>query len=79
MIEMFSRTEKKGDSGSSDNRFAETAREVAAQIAIGAAERDRERRYPSEQLKIVRESGLEAVLVPAGLRRSERNALRRPR
>jgi len=44
--------------------FASAAREVATRIGEGAAERDSERRYPLEQLLTLRESGLEAVLVP---------------
>ena len=45
-------------------RVTDVAQKVAARIADGAGDRDRERIFPSEQLAMVRESGLEAVLVP---------------
>ena len=42
----------------------ERARSLVEPLRAGAAARDRERTYPYEQLQLVRESGLEALLVP---------------
>ena len=42
----------------------ERARALVAPLREGAAARDRERSYPYEQLDLVRQSGLEALLVP---------------
>lgn len=42
----------------------EAARGLVERLRAGAAERDRERAFPHDQLREVREAGLEAVLVP---------------
>ncbi len=41
-----------------------TARDLVEPLREGAAQRDRERAYPYEPLALVRESGLESLLVP---------------
>lgn len=48
-----------------------TARELARSFETGAAERDRERRFPHDELAELKASGLLSLLVPAALGGSE--------
>ena len=49
----------------SDEEAIETARELAAEFAVDAAERDRDRRLPGPELDRLSASGLLAITVPA--------------
>ena len=51
------------------NKAAEVARELGARFAAGAAERDRRRILPTEQLEQLSSSGLLAITVPRAVRR----------
>ena len=46
------------------SEILESARALVEPLREGSAARDRERTYPYEQLQLVRDSGLEALLVP---------------
>ncbi|HEY0790215.1 MAG TPA: acyl-CoA dehydrogenase family protein, partial [Chthoniobacterales bacterium] len=47
-----------------DAEALEAARRVAAQIAEGSAERDRERRLPFAEVELLSQSGLWGITVP---------------
>ena len=46
------------------NAILDRAHELAREFESGAAERDRERRFPTEQMQQLRTSGLQALFVP---------------
>ena len=46
------------------NEILDRAHELAREFETGAAERDRERRFPAEEMRQLRTSGLQALFVP---------------
>ncbi|MGI9658665.1 MAG: acyl-CoA dehydrogenase family protein [Gaiellaceae bacterium] len=53
-----------GSSAQSTNRPEEIARQLAERLREGAAERDRDRRFPTEERRWLKESGLCGLWVP---------------